>query len=135
MLNKLAKSIYNDNAAKGFWPTNPKERNVGEALMLMTSELGEGMEAHRKGKFVNPKAMSNCMEMLQQNGHGMDEQQIAVFQTDFKKGVKDTFEDELADAMIRILDFCGGFDIDIQGHIEAKLAYNRTRPKLHGKKY
>ena len=33
---------------KGFWG---KERNVGEMLMLITSELGEAIEAHRHGKF------------------------------------------------------------------------------------
>ena len=31
---------------KGFWE---KERNVGEMLMLIVSELGEAVEAHRKG--------------------------------------------------------------------------------------
>ncbi len=33
---------------KGFWE---KERNVGEMLMLIVSELGEAIEAHRKRKF------------------------------------------------------------------------------------
>lgn len=33
---------------KGFWD---KERNVGEMLMLITSELGEAIEAHRHGQF------------------------------------------------------------------------------------
>jgi NTP pyrophosphatase (non-canonical NTP hydrolase) len=32
---------------KGFWES---ERNVGEMLMLITSELGEAIEAHRTGK-------------------------------------------------------------------------------------
>lgn len=32
---------------KGFWD---KPRNVGEALMLIVSELGEAIEAHRKGR-------------------------------------------------------------------------------------
>ena len=31
---------------KGFWEN---ERNVGEMLMLITSELGEAIEAHRTG--------------------------------------------------------------------------------------
>lgn len=33
---------------KGFWD---KERNIGEMLMLIVSELGEAIEAHRKGNF------------------------------------------------------------------------------------
>ena len=38
MCHAIAKS-------KGFWD---KERNIGEALMLVVTELAEGMEAHRK---------------------------------------------------------------------------------------
>ena len=33
---------------KGFWE---KERNVGEMLMLIVSELGEAIEAHRTNNF------------------------------------------------------------------------------------
>ena len=33
---------------KGFWK---KERNVGEMLMLIVSELGEAIEAHRTNNF------------------------------------------------------------------------------------
>ena len=33
---------------KGFWE---KERNVGEMLMLIVSELGEAIEAHRTDNF------------------------------------------------------------------------------------
>jgi NTP pyrophosphatase (non-canonical NTP hydrolase) len=32
---------------KGFWD---KERNIGELLMLIVSELGEALEAHRKNQ-------------------------------------------------------------------------------------
>ena len=47
--NQAADLIHGNNKAKGFWD---KERNVGELLMLVTSELGEAMEAHQKGKFT-----------------------------------------------------------------------------------
>ena len=36
--------------SKGFWD---KERNIGEALMLVVTELAEAMEAHRKQDKVN----------------------------------------------------------------------------------
>ena len=36
--------------SKGFWE---KERNVGEALMLVVTELAEAMEAHRKQDRAN----------------------------------------------------------------------------------
>ena len=53
----------------------------------------------------------------------------------FEHHVKDTFEDELADAVIRILDLCGAKGIDIEKHIELKMKYNETRERMHGKKY
>ena len=112
-LNDLAHEIYLANQQKGFWD---KERNVGEVLMLITSELGEAMEAHRKGRKADWFAYDN------QNAA-------------FTESIKDSFEDELADAIIRILDFCGGTGIDIQRHIDEKLIYNSTRERLHGKQY
>jgi NTP pyrophosphatase (non-canonical NTP hydrolase) len=53
----------------------------------------------------------------------------------FAKDVKDTFEDELADAVIRIADLCGYLNIDLESHIKAKMRYNETRPHKHGKEY
>ncbi|MBF0388110.1 MAG: nucleotide pyrophosphohydrolase [Candidatus Omnitrophica bacterium] len=38
--------------SKGFWD---QERNVGEALMLVVTELAEAMEAHRKQDAANFK--------------------------------------------------------------------------------
>lgn len=114
-LNLMAESIHADNKAKGFWDG---KRNTGELLMLVTSELGEALEAHRKDRFANLEGMT---------GEFTPEK--------FKEHVKDTFEDEIADTMIRLFDLCGGLGIDIGKHINLKLAYNRTREKLHGKKY
>jgi NTP pyrophosphatase (non-canonical NTP hydrolase) len=111
--NIASQLIFTANKAKGFWD---KPRNVGEMLMLVTSELGEAMEAHRKGRFANWSG-------VKQEGFG------------FEQSIKDTFEDEIADAIIRLLDMCGGLSIDIERHINAKLQYNQSRPHLHGKKY
>lgn len=47
----------------------------------------------------------------------------------------ETFEFELADTIIRILDLCGAKGIDIEKHIELKMKYNESREKMHGKKY
>jgi NTP pyrophosphatase (non-canonical NTP hydrolase) len=104
-LNESAKFIHDINVSKGFWD---KERNVGELLMLVVTELSEALEAHRKDNFANPN--SNDL-------------------------AKDTFEDEIADSFIRLLDLCNALDIDIEKHIQLKVAYNQTRERLHGKKY
>lgn len=57
------------------------------------------------------------------------------FEPWFENHVKDTFEDELADTMIRLLDLCGAMDIDLEWHISQKLKYNRTRVLKHDKGY
>ena len=41
---------------------------------------------------------------------------------------------ELADCMIRILDYCGHAGIDIEEAIRIKHEYNKTRPYRHGGK-
>ena len=43
-LNELAEICHSVAVEKGFWD---KPRNMGEALMLIVTELSEAMEAHR----------------------------------------------------------------------------------------
>ena len=91
----------------------PIERNVGELLMLMVSELAEGLEGHRRDLMDDKLPHRKMLEV------------------------------EMADCIIRILDFCGGFNLDVGGAFVAKLAYNATRAdhkveqrrKPGGKKY
>lgn len=42
--------------------------------------------------------------------------------------------EEFADIVIRVLDICGSYGIDIEAAIKAKYAYNLTRPYNHGGK-
>lgn len=44
-LKEMCELCHSIAKSKGFWD---KERNVGEALMLVVTELAEAMEAHRK---------------------------------------------------------------------------------------
>lgn len=132
-LNELAAQIYEANKEKGFWD---QERNIGESLMLVVTELSEGLEAHRAGRHADLMAFEDNLpdvepfEVITEVGTYTE-----YFKKSFKDNIKDTFEDELADSVIRLLDLCGGFGIDIQTHVDLKLQYNRTRPRLHGKKY
>ncbi len=98
-LNELAKQVFENN--KKWWTDintgEPIERNKGELLALIHSEISEALEGERK----------NLM--------------------DDKLPHRKMAEVELADAMIRILDYVGGFGYDIQGALEEKLEYNKTR--------
>lgn len=119
-LNALADEIHQVNRNKGFWD---QKRNIGEMLMLVTSELGEGMEALRKKKFAD---MIRYHEALRT---GKSPQEA------FEQYIKDSFEDELADAVIRLLDMATGLHVNIEQHIRLKLDYNRSRERFHGKAF
>ena len=51
-LNELAQLCHRIAVEKGFWE---KERNIGEALMLVVTEIAEAMEAHRHQDDANFK--------------------------------------------------------------------------------
>jgi NTP pyrophosphatase (non-canonical NTP hydrolase) len=73
------------------------ERNKGELLMLMVSEIAEGMEGERKDLM---------------DDHLPNRKMIEV---------------ELADAVIRILDYAAGFGYDVAEAMQEKLEYNSKR--------
>lgn len=118
MFNELAKEIHEGNAARGFWEG---ERKLTEVVMLTVCELSEAIEADRAGKWATEK---NYVEYLN-HPHPYT----------FKENIKDTVQDEIADAIIRLLDFSHKFNIDLDFHINAKLTYNASRPYKHGKTY
>jgi NTP pyrophosphatase (non-canonical NTP hydrolase) len=51
-LNELAQLCHSIAVEKGFWD---EKRNIGEALMLIVTELAEAMEAHRRQDDANFK--------------------------------------------------------------------------------
>ncbi len=166
---------------------NPN-KNIGELLMLIISELGEALEAHRCGRFADWESYET-----QKNGINPGLKKDA-----YKNNIKGSCEEEIADVFIRLFDLCGYMDIDltqfdlakhkikwlsidnvgddlyrltqcitkvryyenqklrewflfhfyahlinfasrsatpIEKHIEAKIAYNKTRPHKHNKEY
>ncbi len=114
-LNDYVKQSHEDNI---LWWTNlktgkMKKRNKGELIALMHSELSEALEGERKNL--------------------MDE----------KLPHRKMVEVELADALIRIFDYAGGFKLDLEGAYQEKRNYNKqradhkveNRKKKHGKKF
>lgn len=98
-LNDLSQTIHAANIK--WWQDIdtglPIKRNKGELLMLIVSEVAEAMEGERKDLM------------------------------DDKLPHRKMAEVELADALIRILDYAAGFGYDIQGAYEEKMAYNAIR--------
>lgn len=94
--NGCQPSVYSCGRCEGTG-YQKKDRNTGELLMLITSELAEAMEGDRK----------NLM--------------------DDKLPHRKMFEVEIADALIRLLDLAGGMSLDLQGAYEEKMAFNRNR--------
>lgn len=100
------------------------KRNLSELLMLIVTELAEGCEALRKGHRQD-KAIYDYYK-----GEIVRNEKFAK-----SRWVKDSFEDELADAVIRIADLCGAENIDLDWQIKKKLEYNKIRPMKHNKKF
>ena len=48
---------------------------------------------------------------------------------------KEAIAEELADCCIRIFDFCGARDVDLEEALKKKAEKNKSRPYRHGKKF
>jgi NTP pyrophosphatase (non-canonical NTP hydrolase) len=121
-LNELSQEIHKDQVAKGFYDN---QREDGTLLMLINSELCESMEALRHDKYSNIKQF----EYYYKHSEDID------FKTLFENNIKDTHEDEIADAFIRLLDYAAYKNIDLAWHANQKLKYNALRPHKHDKKF
>ena len=99
LLNELAAQVHQANLK--WWEDLetglPKERNAGEMIALIHSELSEALEGTRKN-LMDDKLSHRKME-----------------------------EVEMADALIRILDYCAGRKLDIGGAYVEKMRFNATR--------
>lgn len=105
-LNLLSKAAHDAAANKGFWEN---ELSVEHCLCLVVSEIGEAVEADRKDRhhdIASYKAAKDGKSMFSKFTKKDPEVQA------FKKFMKDTVEDELADVVIRLCDLAGDLQID-----------------------
>jgi NTP pyrophosphatase (non-canonical NTP hydrolase) len=103
-LQNVQRLCYQNSKDHGFWD-GAENDNIPTKLCLIHSEISEALEAHRKG---NPPS-EKCP------GHSH-------------------FAEELADAVIRILDLAGRLEIDIGTVLVQKMAVDAKRSHMHGGK-
>lgn len=97
-LNELSKICHQANMK--WWEdpiTGKQNRNKGELLMLIVSEISEAMEGERKDLMDDHLPHRKMAEV------------------------------ELVDALIRIFDYAGAYGYDLDGAFAEKMAYNATR--------
>lgn len=105
-INELIKEIHENAVDHGWWDD---ERSFGEIIALCHSELSEALEEYRKG--FGPRF---------------------TYYND--PGKPEGIPTELADCMIRILDYCGHVGVDMEEIIREKHEFNKSRPYKHGGK-
>ena len=97
------------------WHEDASVKRLPELLCLVHSEVSEVLEAYREGCDV-----TGATEML---AHAC-----------VPEAKPEGIASELADVIIRVLDICGLYGIDIGWAVARKMDYNRTRPQRHGGK-
>lgn len=96
-LNELRDRAYKTACKHGF---HDEELSNEHCLCLVISELMEAVEADRNNKYADRKSFKSYYEDEEPHYN-------ADFKYSFEKYIKDCVEDELADAVIRLLDLAG----------------------------
>ena len=137
-MESYSKSVHMNAVTKGFWDSD----NISEKIMLVVTELSEAVEAMRKIKKDDIKdickdnsiIVNRLLNTITMVTFG-DLDTIKVVNEEFANTIKDTVGDELADAIIRVMDISEYLGVDIWKHLLMKIAYNSYRPYKHGKTF
>ena len=105
-VKQLCAEAFQTSKDKGWYDNGG--HTLGESISLMHSEPSEALEEYRAGN--DPRMVY------------------------FKDGKPEGLPIELADVLIRIFDFCGARDIDLEAAQKSKMEYNKTREFRHGGK-
>jgi NTP pyrophosphatase (non-canonical NTP hydrolase) len=102
-LRELQRAVHDNAVRHGWWEG---DRSFGDIIALMHSELSEAYEEFR-------------------HGHGPTEVRS-------EDGKPEGIPIELADLIIRVLDYCAGAGIDLEAALTTKIAFNQHRSYRHG---
>lgn len=103
----MAEAVHKIAEDKGWWEPD-KAPSFPEQMMLVVTEVAEAVEEFRQGQV--PEGIY------------------------FVDGKPEGIPSELADVIIRILDTCEAYGIDIDSAIALKMKYNEGRTYRHGGK-
>ena len=134
-IKELTADIHQNAKDHGWWD---EERSFGDIIALCHSELSEAIEEFR-GDRPNLYFLTTAESLPPARLRGIfDPSSYFKNETDMSLwDGKDKLEGvatEMADCIIRILDWAGKEGIDIESIIEMKHQYNKTRPYRHGNK-
>lgn len=104
----IQKAVWELAEEKGW---HEKERDFPEIAALIHSEVSEALEEYRKGRRPDE-----------------------IYETKENPGKPEGIPIELADVIIRIYDWAGDNNVNMEEAIMIKHAYNKTRPYRHGGK-
>lgn len=132
-LNAFAAAVHRVAVAHGWWEDSPHHSppSFPEVIALCHSELSEALEAYRSGE--DPQVINYTFEGC---GDVTKDACAGCFGGNPKCGIAkpDGVPVELADCIIRILDYCASAGIDIEGAVARKHEHNKTRSYRHGGK-
>lgn len=121
-LNWLAEKINTNNIKLGWRGPDAEPRTFGDDISLLHSEVSEMLEAYRD--FGTTETF-----------RAIDGQFVAEFKNpDGTLNKPEGVGPEAADVLIRLLDTCREYGIDLGRETERKLKYNETRSFRHGGK-
>lgn len=117
MFNEIAKEIHQNAVEHGWWD---EPRTFGEIVALCHSELSEALEELRTNRPM--------MYFVETNGF------VVTDMSERKYEKPEGIAVEMADCIIRILDWAGKEGLDMDAIIREKMEYNKERPYRHGGK-
>lgn len=120
---ELAQEAHAASVERGFWPVQHSNEHC---MMLVITEVAEIVEADRKGRHADLQAYKDGIapELKTRRGwYGVvDDTEL------FRKYIKDTTADEMADIAIRLYDMAGALNMDFSKY--NAIRYNRDFAKF-----